>query len=264
MTDRAEIKIKNLATGYAQRRKIQKILHQNIDLNLSTGELICILGPNGVGKSTLIKTLLGFESLLAGTIYIEDENLKTLSAKALAQIVSVVLTDKIDDIYLTAREIISTGRYPYGSISGKLSPDDLEQIEKAEQAVGVSKHGQKVFAKLSDGEKQKVMIARAIAQNTPFIFLDEPVAYLDAPSRISIMQMLHKLTRQMGKGILMATHDMDSALNYADFVWLLGNDGKWNSGNPEKLIESGLINQFFDTDEVTYNQLERRFTWAKK
>jgi iron complex transport system ATP-binding protein len=264
MTDRAEIEIKNLATGYAQRRKVKKILHQNIDINLSAGELICILGPNGVGKSTLIKTLLGFETPLAGEIYINKENLRTLSVRDLAQIISVVLTDKIDDIYLTAREIINTGRYPYGNFSGKLNPDDLKQIKMAEQAVGVSQHGEKVFAKLSDGEKQKVMIARAIAQNTPFIFLDEPVAFLDAPSRISIMQMLFNLTREMEKGILMATHDMDSALKYADVVWLLGEEGNWKSGNPEELVKSGTINQFFDTDEVTYSQIERRFNWSKK
>lgn len=264
MSERVAVKIENLTTGYSLKRSSQITLHKELNLSFHSGELICILGPNGVGKSTLIKTLLGFESALSGEIYFNDERLHDLSVKELAQIVSVVLTEKIDDIYLTANEIISTGRYPYGSFSGKLGRVDLEKIEMAEHLVGVENYSHKVFAKLSDGEKQKVMIARAIAQDTPFVFLDEPVAYLDAPSRISVMQLLKKLAVEMDKGILMATHDMDSAINYADTIWLLGKDGNWESDKPEKLILSGKINQFFDTEKVSFNPKEKRFKWSGK
>jgi len=264
MNEQTEVKIQNLTTGYYQRRRKQILLHNDINLSLKTGQLICILGPNGVGKSTLIKTLLGFELPMTGEIYFNNRRLDNYSVKELAQIVSVVLTEKIDDIYLTAREIISTGRYPYGSYSGKLRQDDLKMIQAAEQLVGIEDYSRKIFAKLSDGEKQKVMIARAIAQDTPFIFLDEPVAYLDAPSRISIMQLLKKLVVEMRKGVLMATHDMDSALNYADSIWLLGKRGEWDAGHPDKLILSGKINHFFDTKNVSFDAKEKRFGWTEK
>ena len=257
-----KMKIESLSTGFLLKKGERKVLHQKLDLELSAGELVCILGPNGAGKSTLLKTLLGFDLPLEGKVFFNDKELRQISVREMAQIVAVVLTDKIDDIYLTAHEIISTGRYPYGGFTGKLSAEDISQIERAENQVGISHLTGNVFSKLSDGEKQKVMIARAIAQDTPFIFLDEPVAFIDAPSKIGLMQLLYRLVSDMGKGILMATHDLDSALNYSDRIWLLGKNGEWDEGKPDILQISGKINHFFDSENVSYNIENKRFNWT--
>lgn len=258
------IKIENLSTGFRSKRETNKLLHKNLNLQINSSELICILGPNGAGKSTLLKTLLGFELPLEGKVVFNNTNLDQVSVREMAKLVSVVLTDKIDDLYLTAREIIATGRYPYGSFTGKLSEDDLTKIESAEGKVGIGQLSNHKFTTLSDGEKQKVMIARAIVQATPFIFLDEPVAFIDAPSKIGIMQLLHQLVHEMGKGILMATHDIDSALNYADKIWLLGIDGSWETGTPDDLLESGKINYYFDRENIKFDKNNRRFIWTEK
>ena len=257
-----EIKIKELSTGFRLKGKAAKVLHENLNISLSKGEIVCILGPNGAGKSTLLKTIPGFSRPLSGEIYIGDHSLDKLSIKEISKIVSVVLTEKIDDLYLTAYEIVMTGRYPYGTFTGKLTDKDVALINQAFQQVGITWLANQNFYKLSDGEKQKVMIARAIAQDTPFIFLDEPVAYIDSPSKIGIMQLLKHLSKSLHKGILMATHDLDAALLYADHLWLLGRNGEWTEGKPDQLVEEGIINDFFDQDNITFNKDIQRFEWT--
>lgn len=260
----SRIEIKHLSTGFQLKRGEPRFLHKQLELQLNTGELVCILGPNGAGKSTLLKTILGFEKPLNGNITCYGKPINAISVKEMAKLVSVVLTDKIDDIYLTSREIISMGRYPYGNFLANLTDEDIAKIRDAEKQVEVQNLSGKEFAKLSDGEKQKVMIARSIAQDTPFIFLDEPVAFIDAPSRITIMQLLHQLVQESGKGILMATHDLDSALNYANRIWLLGTNGEWDEGHPEKLLKSGKINRFFDRKYISFDVENKRFNWTGK
>lgn len=250
-----------LTTGFEMKKGKTKVLHQQMNLQVHPGELVCILGPNGAGKSTLLKTLLGFQLPLAGKVLFNNTPLDKISVKEMATLVSVVLTDKIDDIYLLAREIIATGRYPFGSFTGKLSNEDLFLIRNAEKEVGISHLSENKFSQLSDGEKQKVMIARALVQQTPFIFLDEPVAFIDAPSKIGIMQLLHRLVTDLGKGVLMATHDLDSALNYADKLWMMGKDGQWDEGKPDILVDEGKINLFFDTEQITFDRQKGRFVW---
>jgi iron complex transport system ATP-binding protein len=179
--------------------------------------------------------------------------------KELSRIISVVLTEKIDDFYLTAYEVVMTGRYPYGTLTGKLTEEDNTLILQAFESVGVSGLVDQNFYKLSDGEKQKVMIARAIAQHTPFIFLDEPVAFIDAPSRIGIMQLLDHFRRELKKGILMATHEIESALQYADELWMLGKDGEWYHGPPDEMVKKGYMNKIFDSEGVSFNKESHRF-----
>ncbi len=259
-----EIKIQNLTTGFNPGKRDEKILHKGLNLILKPGETVCILGPNGAGKSTLLRTLLGYQGAMLGEIFFGEQPLSKLSIKELSKIVAVVLTEKIDDFYFTAYEVVMTGRYPYGSLTGKLTDKDITIIHQALEKVGVNWLAHQNFYKLSDGEKQKVMIARAIAQDTPFIFLDEPVAYIDSPSRIGIMQLLRQLSAEMNKGILMATHDLDSALQYANHLWLLGKDGKWEKGRPEDMVSKGYINAFFDNENVSFNTGNQRFEWTGK
>jgi iron complex transport system ATP-binding protein len=256
-----EVKIKQVSTGYLQKRGDKFVLHQDLDLAVRCGELICILGPNGAGKSTLLRTVLGYQEALAGAIHYGEQEMGMLNIRERSKIVSVVLTDKINDFYLTAYEVVATGRYPYGSLTGKLTEKDTTIIYQALGKVGVSWLASQNFYKLSDGEKQKVMIARAIAQDTPFIFLDEPVAFIDSPSRVNIMHLLKDLSIEMNKGILMATHDIDSALQYASEIWLLGKDALWERGKADKLVKDGLINKFFDTGDVIFNKDTKRFEW---
>lgn len=257
------VEIKNLTTGFRLKKDDAKILHEGLRLELKNSELVCILGPNGAGKSTLLKTMLGFEKAISGSVFFMGQPLDILPVKELSRMVSVVLTDKIDDFYLTAFEVALTGRYPHASFTGKPNEKDISMVNDAFQKVGVLHLSGQSFYKLSDGEKQKVMIARAIVQDTPFIFLDEPVAYVDPPGKIAIMYLLKKLSLQMNKGILVATHDLESALNYADELWLLGTGGKWKTGKPEELVEAGFINEFFDSGEVRFNRKNHRFEWKE-
>jgi len=261
--ERLAIDISGLSTGYHLKKGDVKIMHRNLNLSLDQGELICILGPNGAGKSTLLKTMTGFIKPLEGEIQIGGRPLKVTAVRELSRRISVVLTEKIDDIYLTAYEIVMTGRYPYGSFTGRLTGEDKQMIGRAFQQVGTGHLANRTFYSLSDGEKQRVMIARTVVQETPFIFLDEPVAYIDAPGKIGIMQLLKDLSASHGKGILIATHDIDAALHYADRLWLLGTQGKWKTGIPDDLVADGSINSFFDSGQVIFNKRNRQFEWRE-
>lgn len=260
---RSIIEIQDLSTGYKLPAGRIKFLHRGLNLSLKQGELVCVLGPNGSGKSTLLRTLLGFEKIPEGRVLINGKGLSEISIREVAKLISVVLTEKIDDFYLTAFEIALTGRYPYGSFTGRVSKEDKETIEEIFDQFNISHLLSRVFFKLSDGEKQRVMIARAIAQDTPFIFMDEPVAFIDSPGKVSIMHLVKELTSKYKKGILMATHDLDAAVDYADRLWLLGTDESFEEGMPEKLIESGSFNRFFDLDNVQYNTELRKFIWKE-
>lgn len=253
------LRIENLTTGYRHGKSDELLLHHSLNLELMPGELICLLGPNGAGKSTLLRTILGFEKPFSGKIYFDNILSEKLAIREKAKLVSVVLTDKVDDAYLTAYEVVLSGRYPYGSFLKKLEKEDKTKVAEAIELIGISGFSKKYFHQLSDGEKQKVMIARAIAQDTPLIFFDEPVAFVDSPSKVSIMALVRKLATEHKKGILLATHDLDAALKYADRLWLIGKNGKSEIGGPKQLVETGKINRFFDTEDVAFNIEKQRF-----
>jgi iron complex transport system ATP-binding protein len=255
------IQIRNLCTGFKLARGKVKRLQKGLNLELVRGELICVLGPNGSGKSILLKTLLGFLKPLEGEILIDKKPITEISIRDFAKLVSVVLTNKIDDFYLTAFEVALTGRYPHGSFSSRISKTDKEIVENTFDQLGISNLLESVFSTLSDGEKQKVMIARAIVQDTPFIFMDEPVAFIDSPGKVGIMHLVKKLTKEFNKGVLMATHDIEAAIDYADQLWLLGKDGNFEKGLPQNLIGSGSLNRFFDQQNITFDKQSKRFTW---
>lgn len=259
--ENSAIQIRNLSTGFKFSSTKVKRLQQGLHLELVRGELICILGPNGSGKSTLLKTVLGFLKPLEGNVLVNNKPTSEISIRNFAKLVSVVLTDKIDDFYLTAFEIALTGRYPHGSFSSRISKKDKEIVEITFAQLGISTLLESVFSKLSDGEKQKVMIARAIVQDTPFIFMDEPVAFIDSPGKVGIMHLLKKLTKEFNKGVLMATHDIEAAIDYADQLWLLGKNGEFEKGLPQNLIGSGSLNRFFDQQNIIFDKQTKRFTW---
>jgi iron complex transport system ATP-binding protein len=257
------LQIQNLSTGYFWKNRKSKLLHQSLNMKLAAGELVCVLGPNGAGKSTLLRTLLGFQKPLDGEVLYGGTLLKELSVKEMAKIVSVVLTDRIEDAFLTAYEIVASGRYPYGSFSGRLTSEDKEIILEVVRQVGIENYMHRLFSTLSDGEKQKTMIARAIAQNTPLIFLDEPAAFIDSPTKVMLMELLKSLAHKHNKGVLLTTHDMEPALRFADKLWLLGNKGEFEEGEPQNLVNEGSINRFFDNEDVVFDGESKRFEKRK-
>ena len=250
--------IHGLSTGYHLKGGKTKVLHQNLMANIKPGEIIAVLGPNGAGKSTLLKTLLGYIPSLAGEIKYDSQNLDSITVKEMATKVSVVLTEKVDDHFLTAEEVLTTARHPFGSFWGKLNDNDKKIIDDAATLTNIKAFVHQKLQTLSDGERQRVMIARALAQDTPLIFLDEPTAFIDSPGRVELMHLL-KTIPQKGKSILMTIHDVELALHFADKLWLLGKEGTFKVGNPTELIENGSINQLFDRGQVTFNTKTRSF-----
>lgn len=207
-----------LTVGYRGHRVVE-----DISLSLPCGRLVCLLGPNGAGKSTLLRTLCGFQPPIAGTVTISGSDITTMSAAEVARLVSVVLTDRPLTPSLTAAEMVGMGRAPYTGFWGRLSDDDRRLISEAMQTVGIAPLATRRMGRLSDGERQKVMIAKALAQHTPVIVLDEPTAFLDYPSKVAVMKTLARLAHDEGKTILMSTHDLELAAQLGDELMEIEN-----------------------------------------
>ena len=207
-----------LTVGYRGHRVVE-----DISLSLPCGRLVCLLGPNGAGKSTLLRTLCGFQPPIAGTVTISGSDITTMSAPEVARLVSVVLTDRPLTPSLTAAEMVGMGRAPYTGFWGRLSDDDRRLVSEAMQTVGVDSLATRRMGQLSDGERQKVMIAKALAQHTPVIVLDEPTAFLDYPSKVAVMKTLARLAHDESKTILMSTHDLELAAQLGDELMEIEN-----------------------------------------
>lgn len=207
-----------LTVGYRGHRVVE-----DISLSLPCGRLVCLLGPNGAGKSTLLRTLCGFQPPIAGTVTISGSDITTMSAAEVARLVSVVLTDRPLTPSLTAAEMVGMGRAPYTGFWGRLSDEDRRLVSEAMQTVGIAPLATRRMGRLSDGERQKVMIAKAMAQHTPVIVLDEPTAFLDYPSKVAVMKTLARLAHDEGKTILMSTHDLELAAQLGDELMEIEN-----------------------------------------
>ena len=207
-----------LTVGYRGHRVVE-----DISLSLPCGRLVCLLGPNGAGTSTLLRTLCGFQPPIAGTVTISGSDITTMSAAEVARLVSVVLTDRPLPPSLTAAEMVGMGRAPYTGFWGRLSDDDRRLVSEAMQTVGIAPLATRRMGQLSDGERQKVMIAKALAQHTPVIVLDEPTAFLDYPSKVAVMKTLARLAHDEGKTILMSTHDLELAAQLGDELMEIEN-----------------------------------------
>jgi iron complex transport system ATP-binding protein len=223
----------NLSVGY-QIGEYQNILFEQIDLYLQSGKLTCFMGPNGIGKSTLIRVLAGLQTPLNGTITNSDEKK-----------IGLVLTDKITASNMTVWDLVSYGRYPYLGWGISFSNDDHKIIEQSIDDVGIKTLAEKKIDELSDGQLQLTMIARALAQETPVLLLDEPTAHLDLNHRVEIMKLLLELARKKNKAILVATHELDLALQTADEIWLATKDKKVITGIPEDLVLNGSFDEIF-------------------
>jgi iron complex transport system ATP-binding protein len=252
----------NLTIGYCSPRQPDAIVATDLNLSLKAGELVCLLGPNGAGKSTLMRTVAGMQPSLAGSVTLAGTDLTTLSPRDLAANLSVVLTDRPNLGLLNGYALVALGRHPYTDWTGRLSPHDEAVIQWAVAAVGATDIAARPVMELSDGQRQKFMVARALAQESALVLLDEPTAYLDLPRRAEIMHLLRHLAADTGRAILLSTHDLDLALRSADTLWLL-SDGKAHVGTPEDLVLSGAFEDAFRGAGVTFDRATGAFNVAR-
>lgn len=232
----------HLSVGYNG----QDSLFRDLNLSLAGGELVCFMGPNGIGKSTLIRTLAGLQKPLSGTVtYGKPGETKTTDRDDIPKKVAVVLTDKVNAINLTVQELVTYGRYPHLPWSLTLTEEDKRIIEQSIQSLHINHLLSKKLFELSDGQLQMAMIARALAQDCEIILLDEPTAHLDLNNRLEIMNLLRKIVRESNRAILVSTHELDLTLQTADRIWLSGNDQNMLTGTPEDLVLDGSLDSIF-------------------
>lgn len=246
------IHIENLSIGYPGKGDV-KVVASGICADINGGELTCLLGANGVGKSTLLRTLSAFQPKLDGEIHIQGKEIGDYTDKQLSRVISVVLTEKCEIRNMTVNELIGLGRSPYTGFWGTLSKEDKEIVERSIALVGIPHLTHRMVHTLSDGERQKVMIAKALAQETPVIYLDEPTAFLDFPSKVEMMQLLHHLSRQTDKTIFLSTHDLELALQIADKIWLMDKVNGVTIGTPEDLSLNGSLSNFFARKGIVFD-----------
>lgn len=253
------IELNNLSIGYTSSGKVNAVA-EHLTAVIPRGELTCLLGANGTGKSTLLKTLANFLPPLEGEIRLDGKPLSSYSDKAISQYISVVLTDRFDLRDMTVTELVGLGRIPYTGFWGVLSSEDNRIVERAIRLVKIEELSERSIHTLSDGERQKAMIAKALAQETPVILLDEPTAFLDFQSKVDILQLLLRLSRETGKTIFLSTHDIELALQIADRLWLMEKGKGITIGTPDSLSSDGTITRFFTTREgISYDPENKQF-----
>ena len=230
---------------------------------LRCGAVTCLLGPNGAGKSTLMSTLCGFIPLIEGDIVIQGKEMNEISPDALSRLVSVVLTDRPKVDNMTVEMLVETGRSPYTGFWGRLSDEDRYIVAETLKIVGVTELKDRMINTLSDGERQKVMIAKAIAQSAPIIILDEPTAFLDYPSKVEIFSLLRTISREKNIAILISTHDLDIALQLADELWLLDKNLGLRCGTVRSLSSDGTIADYFNSELMEFDAPSLKFIVKK-
>ncbi len=253
------LKTSDLSIGYKEKRAEDLCLLSNLNLTIRRGELVCLLGPNGSGKSTLMRTIAGLQAPLKGKTLVEGIPIRERNFSEIARLLSIVLTERLQVGNLSVYHIVSLGRHPYTSWMGGLSKKDKFMIQWALEQVGLWQYENRLITQLSDGERQRVMIAKALAQDTPLIMLDEPTAHLDLPNRVEIMRLLRDLAKETDKAILLSTHELDLALQAADIIWLMSKNNDLKIGAPEDLVLSGHIEETFKNKSFNFDRKSGNF-----
>ncbi len=259
MTTHAAIELCDLAIGY-RHAKHDSFVASHLHATVWSGQLTCLIGSNGVGKSTLLRTIAAFQPKLAGRLLIEGKEIKKYSPRELAQRISVVLTERLVMSNTTAYEMITLGRSLYTGFWGQMNESNRRAVVEALKSVGIESLSKRMIDSLSDGERQKVMIAKALAQETPIILLDEPTAFLDFPSKVEMLQLLLRLSRVAHKTIFLSTHDLELALQIADQVWLLDDDRQLYIGSPKTLAEEGTLSRYFADKGIDFDPKTLHFS----
>ena len=272
--------LKNLSIGYATKGN-SKVVAQGLNAAINSGELTCLLGCNGIGKSTLLRTLSAFQPALGGDVMLctpqasDIRPLTSFTDKELSRIIGIVLTEKPDVRNMTTEDLVGMGRSPYTGFWGTLTAEDSQIVEDAISMVGIDTLRGRMIHTLSDGERQKVMIAKALAQQTPIIYLDEPTAFLDYPSKVEMMQLLRRLAHEQQKTIFLSTHDVELALQLADCLWLMECEphsdlqvrecvpysdlqvrepNQLSVGTPRQLADNGALSRFIERDGIIFER----------
>ena len=249
----------NLSIGYASK-KGNTTIAENLNLNLEEGKLIALIGANGIGKSTLLRTITGIQKPLEGAVLLNDKNIHDYTNLELAQNLSVVLTEKLPPSNLTVFELIALGRQPYTNWVGKLSADDLNKITDALKLTQIEHLAHKKHFEISDGQLQKVLIARAFAQDTPLIILDEPTTHLDLLHKVSLFKLLKKLSHETNKSILFSTHDIDMAIQLCDEMIVMTPENIVQD-EPCNLISKGIFDTIFKDENLFFDKEKGKFSF---
>ena len=248
------LRTKSLSIGYGE-----KVIVSDINATLDAGDMVALIGPNGAGKSTLFKTLSSRIKPVEGTIELMGKDLTAYSPNEKAKLLGIVLTERPDDMFISVYDIVASGRYPYSGLFGKLNEKDETIIKESLEIIGISKLIDRRFHTLSDGEKQKVMIAKSIAQSTPVIMLDEPTAFLDYPSKIELLGILKTLVKEKGKAILFSSHDMELTLRHTDKLWIIAHGMPFMAGNSLEMMENGILKNYLglknEEHEFLFNKI---------
>ena len=246
-----------VSIGY-KTKSAKNVIAQNLNLNLKAGQLTALVGANGIGKSTLLRTLTGIQKPLGGKVILNNKNIQNYHPLALAQNLSLVLTEKLPPSNLTVFELIALGRQPYTNWLGKLSEEDLRKVKGALALTQIEHLAHKKHYEISDGQLQIVLIARALAQDTPLIILDEPTTHLDLPHKVSVFKLLKKLSQETNKCILFSTHDVDLAIQLSDEMIVM-TPNHVEQDQPCNLISKGVFNSLFTDTSITFDEMKGKF-----
>ena len=244
------ITLRNLSIGYRSGKKVRTVM-DGINASIKPGRLTCLIGSNGAGKSTLLRTISAFQPKLAGEIMMGDREIADYSRRELAQLIGVVLTERPQVQNLTVFQMAAMGRSPYTGFFGRLTEEDRDIVSDSLRMVGISGLADRMADTLSDGERQKMMTAKALAQQTEIIYLDEPTSFLDYGSKVDTLQMLRSLCRDNGKMILLSTHDLELALQIADDLWVMTPRGLL-TGSTERLAADGTLSGFINRPGIEF------------
>ena len=245
------VELQGLSIGYRRKNNV-KTVAENMTATIRQAELTCLLGANGVGKSTLLRTLAAFQPKLGGRIIVDGKDIDGYTPRALSRLIGVVLTEKPDVSNMTAWEMAALGRSPYTGFWGNSTEEDRRVVDEAMAVVGIGALAGRLVETLSDGERQKVMIAKALAQQTPVVYLDEPTAFLDFPSKVEVMMLLKRIAREQRKTVFLSTHDLELALQVADRLWLL-SDGALSRGTPTDMADDGTLSRFVEREGISFD-----------
>jgi len=248
--------LQDLSVGYAKTRGA---VLEAVSLTAERGSFICVLGRNGAGKSTLMRTIAGLQAPLAGAATLNGEDVAAMRPATRARRVAVVLTERLFSPGLKVDDVVSLGRQPFTSWQGHLTPEDWAIANNAFAQTKASAFRGRFFDDLSDGERQRVLIARAIAQTAQLMILDEITAFLDLPGRVEIMTLLRRHARESGAIVILSSHDLDLSLQLADTIWLLDGKGGFRIGPPHMLASDGAIGVAFDTESIAFAPALGRF-----
>ena len=248
MNEELSIELQHLTVGYNARRDTRCVA-SDLNATAQPGTLTCLIGHNGTGKSTLLRTIARLQPALGGCVRLGASDIRALSQGCMARSLSIVLTSRPDARNMTVADVVALRRAPYTDFWGRLTDNDHRIVALAMTNVGIAPMAQRRVCSLSDGEMQKVMIAKSLAQQTPVILLDEPTAFLDFPGKIDLLLLLQRLAHEERKTILLSTHDLETALQCADRLWLLA-DSALHEGTPHELAAHGLIDKYIGRENV--------------